>query len=146
MYPYSFLKVSEYQGAIDEGRALVRAFPHEYRSHRILAHAIISGERLTEALPVLNTMAELGEERYSAKWRGIILLTLTRDQEALPFLERAKELNPADAQVRYNLSGAYYRTKRLEPAIKELDSLLVLDSNYPGAREFRDQITLSQYK
>jgi tetratricopeptide (TPR) repeat protein len=135
-----YLEKDQVPAAIAEARALVEAFPKNWKSHRLLANTYIQLQQYDAALPLLQRVINEREDAYSYKWIGTILLNRQRREEAIPNLEKALALNPTDYQARYNLSGAYYLTGNTDRALAELERLLEEAPQYPNARNFYEQL------
>jgi len=129
--------------AVAECRALVRAFPYHWKSHLLLGKFLVKSGQFDKALPVLKTVAAKTSEPFSQKWIGSILLNNGRVREAIPHLELALKLEPADHQCRYNLAGAYLLDRQIDKALTLLDYLLKQAPDYPGAQTLFEQIKKS---
>ncbi len=134
-------------GSVDaqlaEYRAILIAFPHERNSYQQLSWALIKAGQLEQALPVLRQAHAIQIDAFTSKWIGTIHLSAGRSETGLPYLELAKQLDSTDLQTRYNLSGAYYQAGEVTKALEQLESVLTSDSDFPKAREFYDQIRLT---
>ena len=129
--------------AVAECRALIRAFPYHWKSHLLLGKFLVKSGQFDKALPVLKTVADKTSEPFSQKWIGSILLNNGRVREAIPHLELALKLEPADHQCRYNLAGAYLLDQQIDKALTLLDYLLEQAPDYPGAQTLFEQIKKS---
>ncbi len=126
--------------AYEEYKALSFITPLNDSPYLHAADMLIKARELGRALPYLHEALELGESAFANKWIGQIYLDSGRTQEALPFLEKAAKLAPQDAQLIYNLSGAYALDRQYEKAKRYLDILAELRPNFPGAADLRQQL------
>ena len=66
---------------------------------------------------------------------AVMLAEAGRLDEAIPLARRAVDVEPHVAQNRFNLALMYLNHNQPEPARRELEAVLRLDPNHPGARE-----------
>jgi tetratricopeptide (TPR) repeat protein len=125
---------------LKEYEALVKAFPNVWKSYKALAEYQIDLNLLDEALINLKKAVLLGGDMYCCKMAGSILIQNKKAKEGIPYLERAIELAPGDAQARFNLSGAYYMLGDIENAKTELEHIIRTQPNYTRAKTFYHQI------
>jgi tetratricopeptide (TPR) repeat protein len=74
---------------------------------------------------------------YSAKWLGSYYLYLKDYQQAIPLLEFSAGLEARDAQLQYNLAGAYVSTGDYNKALQTIDECLAIQADFPGAAIMR---------
>ncbi|MFB0516344.1 MAG: tetratricopeptide repeat protein, partial [Candidatus Neomarinimicrobiota bacterium] len=130
----------QHAAAIKEGRALVKAYPLGWRSHQVLAQALISAGQYNAALQPLKQSLSLKENAYAYKSIGTIFLRNREVQQAIPYLEKAVVLEPNDHRSRYNLSGAYVETGDIYKAVTQLEILLAKVPDYPNARRLYEYL------
>lgn len=65
--------------------------------------------------------------------------------DAAFYLNKSHELNPGDAQVSYNLAGAYSQKKDYETALAIINKCLRIYSNYPQAINLKQKLTKAVY-
>jgi tetratricopeptide (TPR) repeat protein len=128
------------ESSMAECRALIKAFPKNWKSYRLMARTLIVAKRLDEALPFLIKVTEMSDDPFSHKWAGIILLEKKNHGDAIPFLIKSLSLKTDDHQARYNLAVAYHFSGQMDKAIKELERVLKDNPDFPNAREFYDRI------
>ena len=61
-------------------------------------------------------------------------------RQALPYLERAAQRRPDDAEVRYHLGMVYWRLGNLSAARKEFQATLRLNPNFHPAKKALDAL------
>ncbi|NUM72549.1 MAG: hypothetical protein HUU43_17035 [Ignavibacteriaceae bacterium] len=81
-----------------------------------------------------------GPDDFSTKWLGIIDLSRGEYSKALKYLKESVSYNGSDAQVWYNLSGAYLNHRMLSEAKGAILECLRLEPGFPGARELKIQL------
>jgi len=93
------------------------------------------------ALKYLNSRYKIEPNDYSAKWLGNIALFKGNADEAIKYLTKSYDLNSTDAQVLYNLAGAYYQKKIYDAALNTINKCLRIEPNYPQANVLKQQLT-----
>jgi len=76
-----------------------------------------------------------------AKWIGIIDLSKEKIDNAIFYLTESLKYSSRDAQVYFNLSGAYTKKKLYNEALNSVNSCLALSPNYPGAVRLKEQLS-----
>jgi len=135
-----YKKRNQYYKSFREYNSLICLTPYNISPYLEGANALINIPRYSEALPILYKSLELEKSAYAYKWIGAILLETGKKKEALPYLEKAFEMNPDDAQVIYNLSGAYALNANYKEAMQMLDKLYQIDPNFPEADILKKQL------
>ncbi len=135
-----FLKIKDYEGTFKEYRALMYLSPWNTSPYLGAADALIKLKKFDLSLPILYKSLELEETGYANKWIGTILLNNGKVTESLPFFEKAIELIRDDAQLLYNLSGAYALDGQYEKAAATLDKMYKINPNFPDADDLKRQL------
>ena len=109
------------------------------KMHKTLAELQIEESRLrhqgdyNSALRVLDTMIAIDDTFAPAFTnKGAILLMFKKYKEALPVLERARELNPDDGLCLNNCAFCYYSTGHPEKAVSLYHLAMEKDYNHEG--------------
>jgi tetratricopeptide (TPR) repeat protein len=131
----------QYDKAFKEYLALTYLTPLNVSPFLRAADALIKSKNLAKALPLLYHSLKLEESAFAHKWIGQILLERNQVSDALPHLERALKLNPKDAQLLFNLGGAYALDSQYHHAQAVLERLMILSPRFPGG-----ELLLSQVK
>ena len=119
-------------GLLDAGLAdfeqAVAVDPNSAASWATLAYGLWRGGKFEPALTAARKALERDSEYPSANWYTGRLLLLTKGdaQEAVRHLERAQELNPAEAGIHLDLLMAYRTAGDLKRAWAQLHPLRVL--------------------
>ena len=93
-----------------------------------------------KALKYLSARYKIEPSDYSAKWIGNIALYKGDLDVAILYLNRSQQLNSRDAQVLYNLAGAYSKKKEYQLALNSINACLSLNPNYPQADNLKQQL------
>lgn len=140
MAEYYKKRFKDYQKAFNEYNALIYLTPYNISPYLEGANALIKARDFDRALPILHKSLEVEESAYAYKWIGQIEFEKGKLSKALPFLEKAYKLNPSDAQLLYNLSGAYALKGQYKKANDFLTKLYKIDPKFPDADNLRRQL------
>lgn len=113
----------------------------EYRTY--LIDNLLMFRQYDIAYAYLQKFYKKDPDAYVFKWLGIISLNNQKFDEAVNFLNESLKMNPGDAQVLYNLSGAYVNKKDYDNAFKAVDQCLRADPSFPGAVQLKNQLALA---
>lgn len=92
------------------------------------------------ALKYLSARYKIEPSDYSAKWIGNIALFKGDTEEAINYLNKSAQLNAKDAQIFYNLAGAYVKKKDYNSALNNIDRCLSIEPNYTQAINLKKQL------
>lgn len=115
-------------------QAVIQSYPMVPGPHIALAKLRMQTGRFEEAEQLARTELAIGEHAEAFQVLGTLLLNRQQVDAAIPKLERAVALNPADLRARYNLAGAYALRQRFEDARRQAEEILRLN---PGAEDAR---------
>ena len=135
-----YAKEGAFLKAFEEYKALTYITPFNVSPYLLAANMLIKAKALDRALPYLEKSLQLEETAYANKWIGQILLNAGKTHESLPYLEKAAKMSPNDAQLIYNLSGAYALNRQFDLARVTLQKLEKLHPNFPGAADLKRQL------
>ncbi|MDH3268572.1 MAG: tetratricopeptide repeat protein, partial [Ignavibacteria bacterium] len=79
-------------------------------------------------------------DAFSSKWLGNINLTNGNVDEAIRFLNESLLYDRSDAQVYYNLAGAYIQKEEFNSALQSIDKCLSITTDFPNAQRFKTQL------
>jgi tetratricopeptide (TPR) repeat protein len=97
-------------------------------------------KKFNEAYYYLQKLNELKPGAYSTKWLGIIDLLDNKVGSAIRYLSTSINYNSSDAQVYYNLAGAYSIKKDYQTALQMINRCLQLEPNYLMAKDLQQQL------
>jgi tetratricopeptide (TPR) repeat protein len=129
-----------YDLAYEEFNALICTTPLNASPYLRAANALIQLQQYDRALPILLASLKLEDTPFANKWVGQIYLNNGQMQKAFPFLEKAVQQAPTDAQLLYNLSGGYALAAQYEKSQKLLERLFKIDPNFPEAAFLKRQV------
>jgi tetratricopeptide (TPR) repeat protein len=123
----------EISAAIDE-------YPFDPYPHEFAAQLLVNLKMFGEAYPYLQRFNELNSGAYSTKWLGIIDLLNNKVDSAIGYLSKSINYNSSDAQVYYNLAGAYSIKKDYQTALQMVNRCLQIEPNYSMAKDLQQQL------
>ncbi|MDQ7066284.1 MAG: GDSL-type esterase/lipase family protein [candidate division KSB1 bacterium] len=133
-------RLGQYVNAFREYYANLYATPQNISPYIHAANMLIKARQFARALPILYQSLKVEETAFAYKWIGQILLDRGNLDEAIPFLEKALNVIPNDAQLLYNLAGARALQNEFEQALALLQKLETIQPGFPGARDLMQQI------
>ncbi|MGA9295410.1 MAG: tetratricopeptide repeat protein, partial [Ignavibacteriaceae bacterium] len=96
---------------------------------------------LRTALKYFYQQRKIDPRDYTIKRLGIISLMNGNYNDAISNLTECYKSNPKDAMVLFNLAKAYSETKDFNKSINYIKECLKIKPDYPGANEFKMQIS-----
>ena len=137
----TYLKRHDIGGYLKHMDILIYQYPIVVEYYDQVSLILLEKLMYDTALKYLNARYKIEPNDYSAKWLGNIALFRGNIDGAIFYLTKSHELNSKDAQVLYNLSGAYSKKKAYEEAINTINKCLSIDPNYPRANILKQQLT-----
>jgi len=130
----------EYHKALEEYKALICSTPYNVSPYLYAAKMLIEARKLKQSIPFLQQSLKFEETAYATKWLGQIYLDMGQIKKSIPFLVSAVKKAPEDAQLLYNLSGAYALNHQYDLAKKNLKKLERIKPGFPGAADLKRQL------
>jgi tetratricopeptide (TPR) repeat protein len=96
-----------------------------------------------DALKYLEQRYRIEPNNFSTKWIGTIALYNGNYDRAIKYLSISHRTNPNDAQLLYNLAGAYSQKKDYQTALSVINDCLKIDPNYPMAANLKQQLMMA---
>ena len=104
------------------------------------ARKLISTRHFDDAVPYLIILNKMKPSAFSAKWLGQIYLNQKNYAGALKFLSESLNFSAEDAEVWYNIAGAYYYVNKPNEALSAIKRSLELNPHNPAAEAFYKQL------
>ncbi len=123
-----------------EMTTIISAQPHAEKAYRHLISGLVNARQYTKAVKHIEKLHKRIESDFSYKWLGSIELINGNNNKAIEYLEKSIQLNGNDAQVYYNLAGAYFNSGNLDKAKSTLEICLKINPNYKAASIFLNQL------
>ena len=125
---------------LSEMDAVIFQYPFIYDYYEMITKNLIAIKKFDEALPYFYKYDKIRENAYTSKWIGIIELSKGNESGAIKYLTKSLKYNSQDAQVYYNLAGAYSLQNKLKPALDAINSCIMVNPNYKGAKSLQKQL------
>ncbi len=135
-----FFKQGDIKNYLEEMDAVIFQYPFVYDYYKMVANNLIGLKMFDEALPYLYKYDKVKENAYASKWIGIIELSKKKNKIAIKHLKKSVLLNPQDAQVYYNLAGAYLLEEKYKLALETINYCLSVNPNFKRAKNLRRQL------
>jgi tetratricopeptide (TPR) repeat protein len=129
---------SEFRNLVD---ILIDRFPVITGYYAFIINELLVMKRYDDAYSYLMQYHQIRPDAFSTKWLGIIELSREHTKDALRYLEASAKLKADDAQLLFNLAGAYIGGGDYAKALETIDRCLRADPRFPGAVELRSQLT-----
>lgn len=123
-----------------EIRAATDEYPFDPYNYEFASQQLVNIKAFDEAYYYLLKLNELKPGAFSAKWLGIIDLLNSKTDSAIGYLSKSINYNASDAQVYYNLAGAYSIKKDYNTALQMINRCLQLEPDYAMARDLQQQL------
>jgi tetratricopeptide (TPR) repeat protein len=115
-------------------------YPFDPYPYEFAAQQLINTNEFSDAYQYLKNLNEIKESAYSTKWLGIIDLLNNEVEPAIGYLSLSLNYNSSDAQVLYNLGGAYSIKKEYKTALEMVNRCLQIEPNYSMAKDLQHQL------
>ncbi len=125
---------------IKEMKCITSYLPYAEIPYALATSKLVNAQRYDDALYFLTKLHKLNPNDYTYKWIGSIALQKGKYKKAIANLLKSSELNNKDAQVFYNLSGAYFNDGQIDKAIESIEKCFQLNDNYPRAKQFYEAL------
>ncbi len=135
-----YVKKGDLKKFNDEIDYLISFIPETYENYDFGSELLISYKYFDEALELLIERYNKKPNGFSTKWIGTIYLNKNKNQEAIKYLKESIAFNPRDAQLLYNLSGAYIKLNDYQNAKIYIDQCVNLNANFPNAKQIQTQL------
>ncbi len=124
-----------YDLALQAALAEVEEYPFEPLPNLSAGNVLMLMKQYDKALPYFETSNKLKESPPALTMIGSILLSRGDQQGAIPFLERAVEMDPQGRQALYNLAGAYALSGNRTRAREVAERLVQVAPNDEAGRQ-----------
>ncbi|MCW8961057.1 MAG: hypothetical protein OQK29_05790 [Ignavibacteriaceae bacterium] len=130
----------DYDEYATEMAALIEEFPFLYKYYDITAKELIKVSNFSRAYYFLKRGYDKNPDAFNSKWMGIINLSQGFVDDAIKFLEASIKFNNKDAQIYFNITGAYAQKKEFIKALDAINRCISLNPDFPRAQIIRQQL------
>jgi len=135
-----FFKKGDIKNYLAEMDAVIFQYPFVYDYYEMISNNLITLKLFDEALPYLYKYDKIKENAFASKWIGIIELSKKKTDIGIKYLSKSLKYNSQDAQVYYNLAGAYSLTQNYKAALDAINSCLMVNPRFNGAKNLQNQL------
>jgi tetratricopeptide (TPR) repeat protein len=121
--------------------ALIEEFPFLYLYYNSTARELIAASKYSIAYYFLMRGFKQHPDAFNSKWLGIIDLSEGFVDDAIEYLETSIKYDNKDAQVYFNITGAYAQKKEFTKALDAISKCLKINPQLPRAKEIQQQLT-----
>jgi len=136
-----YLNKKDYQNFAKEYRVLVSQYPFKLSDYDYAASQLISAKQYELAYNFLLKRYKETPDAFSTKWLGNINLTNGNVDNAIIYLNKSLSFDKNDAQVYYNLAGAYVQNEEYEKALHSIEQCLSIKPDFANAKSLKSQLT-----
>lgn len=136
----NYLNQKQYNKYATEMAALIEEFPFLYKYYNITSKELIKAGKFSNAYYFLKRGFDKKPDSFNSKWMGIIDLSQGFVDDAIKYLEASLRFDSNDAQIYFNITGAYAQKKEFNKALDAINRCLQLKPNFPRAEIIRQQL------
>lgn len=135
-----YLTLNDFAAYMYEMNVLIDQYHFITEYYNVVAQELLVRKNYDEVYNLLKRRLKIDSDAFSTKWLGIIELSRNNNSEAIKFLKESLSYQSRDAQVHYNLSGAYVNSSDYNSALVSIEKCLQIDNKFPGAVELYNQL------
>lgn len=136
-----YLAQKDYNNFAKEYRVLVSQYPFKLTYYDYAASRLIKAKYYELAYIFLNKRYEETPDAFSTKWLGNINLSIENTEDAINYFLESIEYDNTDAQVFYNLAGAYIQKEDYGSASNSIEQCINLNPEFPNAQSLKKRLT-----
>lgn len=130
----------DYSSFKREIRAAIDEYPFDPSPYELAAQLLVNKKMFDEAYSYLTNLNHIKPGAFSTKWLGIIDLLNNNIDSAISYLLNSTKYVSSDAQVYYNLAGAYSMKKDYQTGLQMINRCLQIEPNYAMAKNLQQQL------
>jgi tetratricopeptide (TPR) repeat protein len=135
-----YLQKNDFINFAKEYQVLISQYPFKLSDYDYAASELINVKEFELAYNFLNKRFKESPDAFSAKWLGNINLNNGRIDEAIVYLNQSSSFDKTDAQVYFNLTGAYIQNEQYDKALESIESCLKVKPDFANAQYLKDQL------
>ena len=135
-----YIGKKDYNEFIKELTILINQYPFVKEYYFFAAEQLLNAKKFDDAYTFLKKGQKRFPGAFFAKWLGIIDLSKEKIESAISYLNESLNYSRNDAQVFYNLAGAYSKKRMFNEAKNAIEVCLSLNPKYPNANGIKSQL------
>lgn len=136
-----YLRRKDYKEFAKEVNVLITQYPFVKEYYSFAVDQLLFAKRFDDVYPFLLKAQKRFPGALYAKWIGIIDLSKENVNSAIQYLNESLKYASNDAQVYFNLAGAYAKKKMFNEALTSINNCMAVNPNYPGAAGLKGQLS-----
>lgn len=135
-----YLRNKDYQDFTTEFLVIISQYPFKLADYDYAASELINVKEYELAYKLLLKRFRETPDAFSAKWLGNINLSQGNVDDAVKFLTESLMYDKSDAQIYYNLAGAYIQKEEFNNALQSIEKCLSIKPDFPNAQNLKIQL------
>ena len=135
-----YLGRKDYKNFAAEMNVLSSQYPFNLTIYDQASRELLNAKEYQLSLSFLLRRNKEKPDAFSSKWIGNILLSNGNVDQAIKYLKESNKFDASDAQVLYNLAGAYIQKKNYKTALEYFERCLEINPLYPNAQLLKNQL------
>lgn len=136
-----YLFKKNYKSFAKEMLVIISQFPFKLTDYDFAASKLIEVKEFNLAYGFLSKRYKEFPDAFSTKWLGNINLNKGNFEVAIKYFQKSIRYNSSDAQVYYNLAGAFIQKEDYVSALEAIKNCININADFPNARNLRSQLT-----
>jgi len=135
-----YLNNKDYNNFIRETNVLISQYPFIKEYYSFTSEQLLNAKLYNKVVPFLLKGYKLFPNAFYSKWLGIISLSKNEIDPSIIYLNKSLEYASNDAQVLFNLSGAYLKKGMYKEALTTIQNCLRVNPSYSQAQNLKIQL------
>jgi len=136
-----YLAKEDYLNFAKEMNVLASQYPFKLSFYDQASVELLNVKEYDLAYPFLLKRYKEYPDASTSKWLGNIFLNRGEVDDAIKYLEQSIKLDDSDAQVLYNLAGAYIQKEEIKVALEFLEKCIEINPEFPNVKSLKIQLT-----
>ena len=136
-----YLMNNDYLNFAKEMNVLTSQYPFKLSYYDFASAELINAKEYDLAYSFLLNRYKESPDAFTSKWLGNICLNRGQVDKAIKYLKQSIKEDDSDAQVFYNLTGAYIKKEEYEGALESIKICIKINPEFPNAESLKIQLT-----
>ena len=136
-----YLLKNDYISFAKEMLVIISQYPFKLTDYDFAASKLIEVKEYNLAYSFLSKRYKESPDAFSTKWLGNINLNKGNFEDAIKYFQKSIKYNNSDAQVYYNLAGAFIQKEDYGKALEAINNCININADFPNARNLWSQLT-----
>lgn len=135
-----YLITGEFEKFLYEMNVLIAQYPFIASYYSAAAEELLRKRDYVTAYKYLKKGYNIKPDGFTTKWLGTINLNNENISEAIKYLNESLMFISGDAQLYYNLAGAYAKNNEFAKALNMIEKCLSINPHFPNAADLKNQL------